>query len=166
MNGPTRDDLPEDFMRVMLGDVAGADVPPEASARIKSRVIARIAQPAAGAPEPRSTPAAARPGFIDVLADSPWQSLAPGVEMKILFEDAAARSCMVRLQAGAQLPPHDHDEGLEECLVLQGDVWLGERHYGPGDYQLAERGTRHAKVRSDRGCVMFVRSCFGPAQPA
>jgi anti-sigma factor ChrR (cupin superfamily) len=166
MSAPTREDLPDGFTQVLLGDVAGTDVPPEMSARIKARVLARIAEPPPAVAETAPKRAETRPGFIDVLADSSWQALAPGVEIKILFEDATSRSWMVRLQAGAQLPAHDHDEGQEECLVLEGDVWLGDRHYGAGDYQMAERGTRHARVRSDRGCVMFVRSCFLPARVA
>lgn len=159
MSSPTDADLPAGFTQAMLGDVAGTDVPAALAARIKQRVMARIAGPQADAAE-------TRPGFIDVLAGSPWQLLAPGVEIKTLFEDATSRSWMVRLQAGAALPAHDHDEGQEECLVLEGNVWLGDRQYGPGDYQLAGRGTRHAVVRSDRGCVMFIRSCFAPLQAA
>jgi anti-sigma factor ChrR (cupin superfamily) len=160
MNSPTDADLPDGLTQAMLGDVAGVDVAPELAARIKGRVLARIgaAQPAA--------PAEARPGFVDVLAAAGWQPFAPGVEMKILFEDGVSRSWMVRMAPGAQLPAHEHDVGEEECLVLEGDVWLGDQLFGPGDYQLAERGTWHGPVRSDRGCVMFVRSRLAPAQAA
>lgn len=161
MTAPIDEDrLADGVMAAMLNDVADGDVPPEMRARLKARVLARIT-----APEPPPAPAVApgKPGFVDVLAAAPWQAFAPGVEVKILFEDAVSRSWMVRLQAGATLPAHDHDEGLEECLVLEGDVWLGDRHYGPGDYQMAGQGTRHTVVRSDRGCVMFVRTCFGAA---
>jgi hypothetical protein len=50
--------------------------------------------------------------------------------------------------------------------VLEGDVWLDDTRYGPGDYQLARRGTRHGRVRSDGGCVLFVRSQLqGAAAP-
>ncbi len=165
MNAPIDDDgLPDGVAAVMLNDVAGADVPPEMRARMKARVLARIAQPEpppAAAKGPVIAPG--KPGFVDVLASAPWQSLAPGVEVKILFEDTVSRSWMVRLQPGAALPAHDHDEGLEECLVLEGSVWLGDTLFGPGDYQMAGQGTRHAVVKSERGCVMFIRTCFGAA---
>lgn len=150
MNGQTEDRQAQGVVEAMLADVAGAEVAPEVRARVKARVLERI-----GAGTER---AETRPGFIDVLADAGWQLLAPGVEMKILFDDGAARSWMVRLQPGSSLAAHEHDEGQEECLVLAGDVWLDDRQYGPGDYQLAQRGTWHGRVRSDGGCLLFLRS--------
>lgn len=149
MNGQTEYNT-DDVVATMCADVAGGAVAPEVRARIKARVLERV-----GAGTTRTE---SRPGFIDVLADAGWQVLAPGVEMKILFEDGTARSWMVRMQSGCSLPAHEHDEGDEECLVLQGDVWLDDRHYGAGDYQLAGRGTWHGRVRSDGGCVLFLRS--------
>lgn len=161
MTAPIDDDRMADAVAAaMLNDVAAADVPPALRERMKARVLARIT-----APEPPPAPAVApgKPGFVDVLASAPWQSLAPGVEVKVLFEDAVSRSWMVRLQPGAALPAHDHAEGLEECLVLEGSVWLGDTLFSAGDYQMAGQGTRHAVVRSERGCVMFIRTCFGGA---
>ena len=161
MNAPTSDmDLPAGIVETMLADVAGAEVAPTVAARIKARVLDRISVAQA------KPPAQGKPGFIDVLAGAGWQELAPGVEMKILFEDTTARSWMLRLQPGSQLPPHEHDEGQEECLVLEGDVWLDDQHFGPGDYQLAQRGTWHGRVRSDGGCLLFLRSQLGAAPGA
>jgi quercetin dioxygenase-like cupin family protein len=158
MNAQTKEEeLSADLVAAMLADVAGADVEPATSARIKARVLERTAAAAQSMP-------AGRPGFIDVLAGAGWRVLAPGVEMKVLFEDNAARSWMVRLQPGSELPPHEHDEGQEECLVLQGDVWLDDRQYGPGDYQIAQRGTWHGRVRTDGGCLLFLRSQLAGAQ--
>jgi anti-sigma factor ChrR (cupin superfamily) len=159
MNAQTEDSFPDGVADAMLVDVAGAEVAPAVSARIKARVLERL-----GAAE--SGPAEVRPGFIDVLAGAGWQVLAPGVAMKILFDDGTARSWMVRLEPGSELPPHEHDEGQEECLVLEGDIWLDDRQYGPGDYQLAQQGTWHGRVRSDGGCLLFLRSQLAPAQAA
>jgi anti-sigma factor ChrR (cupin superfamily) len=158
MNSPTDEDLPADLVDAMLADVAGAEIDGSAGARIKARVLDRI-----GAKT--TSPVESRAGFIDVLAEAGWQVLAPGVEMKVLFEDSTARSWMVRLQPGSSLPAHEHDEGQEECLVLQGDVWLDDQQYGPGDYQLAQRGTWHGRVRSDGGCLLFLRSQLAGAPP-
>jgi len=158
MNVQTNEELPDDIVEAMLGNVAGTEVAPALAARIKARVLERVSA-AAQAPQQQG-----RPGFIDVLADAGWQALAPGVEMKVLFEDGTARSWMVRLQPGSELPPHEHDEGQEECLVLEGDVWLDDRKYGPGDYQIAQRGTWHGRVRSDGGCLLFLRSQLAGAQ--
>jgi quercetin dioxygenase-like cupin family protein len=155
MNSQTDVTLPAAIVETMLEDVAGETPAPGAGARIKARVFERIGGAEHGQ---------ARPGFIDVLSDAGWKVLAPGVQMKVLFEDSAARSWMVRLQPGSELPPHEHDEGQEECLVLEGDVWLDDRKYGPGDYQLAQRGTWHGRVRSEHGCLLFLRSQLAPAQ--
>jgi anti-sigma factor ChrR (cupin superfamily) len=160
MNAKTEEEeFPADIDTAMLADVAGREIEPAVGARIKARVFERI-----GKTEQLSAPG--RPGFIDVLAEAGWQVLAPGVEMKVLFEDQTARSWMVRLQAGSELPPHEHDEGQEECLVLEGDVWLDDRQYGPGDYQIAQRGTWHGRVRSDGGCLLFLRSQLAGAHAA
>ena len=158
MNLPTDDNLPADLVDAMLADVADAEVDVAGGARIKARVLDRIGAKTAA-------PVESRAGFIDVLAQAGWQVLAPGVEMKVLFEDSTARSWMVRLQPGSSLPAHEHDEGQEECLVLQGDVWLDDQQYGPGDYQLAQRGTWHGRVRSDGGCLLFLRSQLAGAPP-
>jgi anti-sigma factor ChrR (cupin superfamily) len=158
MNGQTEDDFTDGVAPAMLADVAGGDVALEVRARIKARVLERVG---AGAARTES-----RPGFIDVLAGAGWQAFAPGVEMKVLFEDGAARSWMVRMQPGSSLLAHEHDEGQEECLVLEGDVWLDDRQYGPGDYQLALRGTWHGRVRSDGGCLLFLRSQLGAPDQA
>ena len=156
MNAPTNNnELPGDLVAAMLADVAATDVSGDTAARIKARVLQRI-----GTPEPP------RPGFIDVLAGSGWKTIAPGVEIKVLFEDDSARAWMLRLHAGCDLPAHDHDEGDEECLVLEGRVWLDDKEFGPGDYQLAHRGTRHGRVHSEVGCLLFLRSTFAGAPVA
>lgn len=134
-------------LAAMAADVAAGAVPADVAARIKARALGRIADAAAPAS-----------GFIEVLADAGWLPFGPGAQMKVLFDDGSTRSWMVRLQAGVELPAHEHDDGAEECLVLDGDLWLDDAHFGPGDYQLAARGTRHGKVRSEGGCLLFVRS--------
>ena len=70
------------------------------------------------------------------------------------------QTCLFRLAPGACLPAHDHDEGEEQCLVVAGDVWLDDAHYAAGDWQVAQRGTRHGAVRTDGGCLLFIRSAF------
>jgi hypothetical protein len=43
---------------------------------------------------------------------------------------------------------HDHAD-VEECLVMPGDLLIGERHLKAGDYQVAAPGTRHPPLKSD-----------------
>ena len=127
MNTPTEEEFPADISAAMLADVVGREVEPAVSARIKARALDRIRKTEQlRAPE--------RPGFIDVLADAGWQVLAPGVEMKVLFEDHTARSWMVRLQAGSELPPHEHDEVTRDRERELGPVVVfhqGQRQIDP-----------------------------------
>lgn len=85
-----------------------------------------------------------------------WLPILAGVEIKVLREDATTRSYLLRMAAGARLPAHAHSHE-EECMVLEGDVWLGEVHARAGDYHLARSGLPHDELRSDSGCLLFLR---------
>ncbi|MEW5880586.1 MAG: cupin domain-containing protein [Pseudomonadota bacterium] len=140
--------LPQAAVERMLLDIAPEPLAPEAVARIKARLAERVAA------EPR--PAA--PQFIDIRADEGWRPLTDRTEMKILFDDGATLSWLVRMQPGARLDAHAHDAGPEECLVIEGELWLDGKRFGAGDYQLASRGTAHHRIHTESGCVLFVRS--------
>jgi anti-sigma factor ChrR (cupin superfamily) len=94
-----------------------------------------------------------------------WSELAPGVHMKRLHRDGLARSFLLRLAPGAALPVHRH-EADEECLVLEGEVFLGELRVAAGDYHLARGGTLHGQISSPHGAVLFIRSASGVPYPA
>jgi len=94
-----------------------------------------------------------------------WDQLAPGVHMKRLHREGDARSFLLRLEAGAELPVHRHDAD-EECLVLEGEVFVGELRVGTGDYHLARGGTTHNTIRSPHGAVLFIRSASRIPYPA
>src|SRR5579885_2444610 len=57
-----------------------------------------------------------------------WTELAPGVMCTILCEDPCAkrRSMLIRAEPGAIYDSHGHDAGYEECLVLEGDLIMGD----------------------------------------
>jgi hypothetical protein len=42
--------------------------------------------------------------------------------------------------------------------VLEGEVWVDGRRFGPGDYTVALRGSRHDSVRTETGALFFLRS--------
>jgi anti-sigma factor ChrR (cupin superfamily) len=141
--------LPDEALAYLLAAIAPQVPPVEVAARIKRRVVARI-----GATETER----AAPAFIDVRRGDGWRSLLPGVERKILFDDGVTLSWLLRMQPGASLPHHVHAEGAEECLVLEGEVWANDVHYGPGDYTIALQGSTHHSVRTERGALVFLRS--------
>jgi len=87
-----------------------------------------------------------------------WQRWLRGVERMVLSSDGRTETWLARLAPGASLPPHDHAEGDEECLVLEGSCILDGVEMQVGDYQLAPKGSRHEQVASPGGCVLFLRS--------
>ena len=92
-----------------------------------------------------------------------WRTLTPGAEIKMLMvdRDAGFQSFLLRLSPGAMLPPHDHSI-LEECLLLEGDMLIGERAYRRGDYHAALPGSRHAPISTRNGGIVFIRSELRP----
>ena len=95
-------------------------------------------------------------------ADGAWRTVAPGVSLKSLIETPGMRAFVLRMDAGATLPAHDHPTN-EESVVLEGDVWLGDVLCRPGDFQLAPAGRRHGVIRAETACLIYVRTGGGKA---
>ena len=93
-----------------------------------------------------------------------WHSVAPLVDMKLLYDDGSSRSFLLRLQAGARLPPHGHAAD-EECIVLQGEGSIGDVFLRAGDYHLAPKGMRHGETFTATGALLFIRTA-APAYQA
>ncbi|CAL1241383.1 cupin domain-containing protein [Candidatus Methylocalor cossyra] len=97
-----------------------------------------------------------------VPCDGPsWREIAPGVTEKRLWSDGTWVSRYLRLEPSARVPGHPH-RAAEECLMLEGDVFLGDILLRPGDYQWAAPGSRHGEVFSDTGALLFVRGAVDP----
>jgi quercetin dioxygenase-like cupin family protein len=101
--------------------------------------------------ESMETPTLVRHGADD------WRALkVPGVSVKVLRRDAesGASTALVKLEAGARFPAHNHPAG-EEVLVLEGDVLIGAHRLGPGDFLYTPPDGKHA-ASSQGGCVFLV----------
>jgi anti-sigma factor ChrR (cupin superfamily) len=79
------------------------------------------------------------------------------VERKILWERGDASSCMVRLAPGASFPTHGHPID-EESVILEGSLWIGSLLLKAGDFHVGLSGVEHDEVRTDEGCVCFLRT--------
>lgn len=86
-----------------------------------------------------------------------WKTIAPLVEMKMLYDVGSSRSFLIRLQAGGRLPPHDHPAD-EECIVLAGEGMIGDILLRAGDYHLAPKGARHGETYTATGALLFIRT--------
>ncbi|MBI4755989.1 MAG: cupin domain-containing protein [Betaproteobacteria bacterium] len=98
-------------------------------------------------------------GTHTVYADSgQWQSLLPKVGIKVLREhEAGVLSYLLRLEPGAELPPHEHPQD-EECMVLEGEVRIGDLVVSAGAYHVAPRGVPHGRLTTATGALLFLRS--------
>jgi quercetin dioxygenase-like cupin family protein len=132
--------LAPDVLAAMLPDVAAEPVPPGVSGRMRQRIRQRTAA-AAG-----------------VARDDGWRPFVDKAEIKILHDDGFRMSWMVRMQPGGELPPHVHEHGDEECVVLEGEVWVDDRRFGPGDYTMALQGSAHRRVYTPTGALFYLHS--------
>jgi len=96
-----------------------------------------------------------------------WIKIKPKVSIKPLSLDCAAgtRSFLMRLEAGAQWPAHEHSMD-EECIVLQGSVSIGDLSITQGDYHLAPKGVRHEEFISKQGALLFLRAGIEDTEPS
>ena len=94
--------------------------------------------------------------------DRRWRLTFPGVEVLPLWGNPAITSMLVRFAAGAGVPDHQHAVH-EDCLVLDGEMFLGDILLRPGDYQLAPAGGGHFGEMSDVGGTFFFHGAIDPA---
>lgn len=92
--------------------------------------------------------------------DTAWEDTAvPGVRIRVLNVNEASNEfvALVRMAAGAAYPSHNHG-GPEQCLVLDGDLRVGDEVLKAGDYQFAPEGSRHGVQTTETGCLLFITS--------
>jgi hypothetical protein len=91
-----------------------------------------------------------------------WIEMSPGVTYTVLFDDPVAkrRSMLVRALPGSIYDSHFHDEGHEECLVLEGDLIMGDLKLSAGDFHLAAKGSAHPPAYSATGCLLHISTAL------
>ncbi len=138
------EDRDETVERALSEALAPIPLDASRSASLRGRLLARAARTRE-----------AGEGFIRVvLSQADWQRMLPGVRVHQL--DPQRRAVMIELAPGASLPFHRHHEN-EECVVLRGDVRLGEIVVHPGDYHRAPADSRHGRVSSRDGALFYLR---------
>ncbi len=98
---------------------------------------------------PGATPLTVR----DALAG--WPDFAPGIQRRVLWQHAGQASMLYLAQPGALVPLHQHGHD-EECLMVQGELFLDDLLLQPGDYQLAPAGSAHRSTETDTGAVIYA----------
>lgn len=139
--------LPAEIVEALLE--ALKPLVPQRQEEIKMRLLERV----------RSEGAPARPaGFTTIRkSEGAWTQCLPGLSSKELYDDGRTRTWLARLEREARIPAHLH-LGDEECLVLEGVVFLAGERMEQGDYQVARAGSAHSEVYSPTGCVLLIHS--------
>jgi anti-sigma factor ChrR (cupin superfamily) len=87
-----------------------------------------------------------------------WKELpVRGAWLKLLSlnKDRNYAVLMGRLEAAVRYPAHTHP-GPEELYILTGDLHIGDRALGPGDFHHADAGTAHGVNYSVQGCTLLA----------
>ena len=90
-------------------------------------------------------------------AEAGWPELVPGIRRRVLWQRGGQAALLYHADAGAHLPRHTHGHD-EECLMLQGDLFLDDVLLRPGDYQLAPAGSSHELTETDTGVVIYAHA--------
>ena len=141
-------DLPEELQALALA-LRAAPLPTDRHARLKDRILAGATDQAP------ATTATVR------AADRQWQFLLPGVESCLLHEDGSSCAFLLRMQRHSILPAHQHDVD-EESIILEGDATVGDVGVAAGDYQFVPAGAAHPAIRTQNGCIVFIRGHRNP----
>jgi hypothetical protein len=91
-----------------------------------------------------------------------WTEMSPGVTYSVLFDDPVTkrRSMLVRALPGSTYESHLHDQGHEECLVLEGDLIMGDLKLSAGDFHLAAKGSSHPPATTVSGCLLHISTAL------
>ena len=84
-----------------------------------------------------------------------WPDYAPGIQRRVLWRRDGQAAMLYYAEPGACVPLHTHGHD-EECLMVQGDLFLDDVLLQQGDYQLAPAGTRHRITETDTGVVIYT----------
>ena len=144
-----RNELSQDVE--LAGAIAEALSPDELSAERRERMRARVLARVAAEPPPQTITLRSPQGR--------WLPVVEGVSVKILRQDREARNMtyLLKMEPGSRLPAHDHAQD-EECLVVEGELWMGDHVVRAGDWHIAKAGSHHVDFRTKTGCMVLIRA--------
>ena len=143
-------DLDDQLVQSLAGALAPVELPQAERDRMRAKILARVEPP------PLT--------YTVRFNEGQWLPVGPGVELKVLRIDRESntQTVMFRMQPGSQIVPHPHNLE-EECLVMEGEILVGEHRVGAGDMHIARPGARHPPIIAPRGALLCVRSEIPPA---
>jgi anti-sigma factor ChrR (cupin superfamily) len=98
-------------------------------------------------------------GFLVVRAgEGQWLPTGDaGVSFKLLYTDRerGTFTTLVRMDAGAHIPTHRH-LGVEQCLVIEGDLRAGDVSMSAGDFNCSLPGSVHEEIATTGGALFLI----------
>jgi anti-sigma factor ChrR (cupin superfamily) len=98
-------------------------------------------------------------GFLVVRAgEGRWMPTGDaGVSFKLLYTDRerGTFTTLVRMDAGASIPAHRH-LGVEQCLVIEGDLRAGGVEMSAGDFNCSLPGSVHEELTTTGGALFLI----------
>ncbi len=132
------------------------------SAQLKEKILrlVRHAEAPVIVHQPAETAAEKKPGFHFHCASDPagWKELplrGAWIKLLSLEKDRDYAVLLGRLGPGVRYPAHKHF-GAEELYILTGDLHIGDRTLGPGDFHHSDAGTSHEDNHSVKGCTLLA----------
>ena len=144
--------LDASVLEALVGAVRPAELTADERASMREKIARRIAN---------EQPAATQ----TIRGDSvEWATAWPNVRVKLLRQDAGSNLQMVlfRIEPGGVVPGHVHSKE-EECLVLEGEIFIGTHRVGAGDLHIALPGAEHDPITTKIGATVLVRSEIPPS---
>ncbi len=91
---------------------------------------------------------------VQECGDGEWQVHGPRIEFKPLWSGSAI---LIRCNPGAVEERHEQPADLDEhILVIAGDLDIGGRRFGTGDYVRVPAGSMHQRMETHGGCLLFT----------
>ncbi len=87
-----------------------------------------------------------------------WQAIEPkGLYMRTLRLDKEQQRlvALMRMEPGVAYPSHAHAGG-EQCIVLHGDLQIGDKQFCAGEYRWWEPGEQQPMQTTQTGCLLLV----------
>ena len=160
LDGPARDDFADALARdsdlqglvaeweQRLGGLDAASVEEAPAADLWKRLDATLdAEIAVGGP-----------AITIRSAGGDWQPVMEGVEKKTLLrdEELGEESYLLRVAPGTVFPAHGHEK-IEECLVIEGEFFIGDLRLSAGDFHAVPAGFDHVEAYTEIGTTVFIR---------
>ena len=143
----------------VAGDLGLAAREAEPPAGVRARLLALVSEDKGG--DGPNLLNDVGPGFLVVRSgEGRWRPTADaGVTFKLLFADQerGTVTTLVRMEPGSRIRSHRH-LGVEQCLVLEGDVRSGQVGMRAGDFNCSMPGSVHEELVSDGGALLLLVS--------